>query len=95
MDEPSFSPENESAVRRDATDATPTEAVVDAVADARDCEPIELPPLNDAVDPDALDDLFADTPSGRPRYDGHLTFRYCDCTVTVSAVGIVVVDPDD
>jgi hypothetical protein len=95
MDESPFSPRNDSAVERNTEDATPTEAVVDAVADARDCDPLDLPPLNDAVDPDALDALFADTAGGTPRYGGYLTFHYCDCTVTVSGVGTVVVDPDD
>jgi hypothetical protein len=95
MDESPFSSRNDPAVERDVVDATPTEAVVDAVADARDCDPMDLPPLNDAVDPDALDDLFADMVSGKPRYGGYLVFEYCDCTVTVSGMGTVVVVPDD
>lgn len=95
MDDSPFSPGNDAAAEREVVDATPTEAVVDAVADVRDCDPIELPPLNDAVDPEALDELFADTVGGKPRHGGRLTFRYCDCDVTVTGAGTVVVEPND
>ena len=34
-------------------------AIVDAVAAAAGVDPLELPPLNRSIDPDALDALFA------------------------------------
>jgi hypothetical protein len=61
----------------------PSEAVVRAVAEVRGCDPVELPPLNGALDPDALDDLFEDTVGGRPRRGGRLAFEYADCRVNV------------
>lgn len=64
------------------TDREPTEsstAVVEAVASAKGVDEVDLPPLNDAVDPDALNALF------KPRDDpeGLVTFTYADCEVTV------------
>ncbi|WP_162224219.1 HalOD1 output domain-containing protein [Halorussus salinus] len=73
----------------------PSEAVVLAVADARDRDPIDLPPLNDTLDPDALDALFAETASGRPRTGGRVTFEYAGCTVAVFGSGDVVVKAGD
>ncbi len=42
----------------EARNTSPTEAVIDAVAAASGIEPRALPPLYEAVDPDALDRLF-------------------------------------
>lgn len=39
---------------------TPAEAVIDALAEASGVEPVDLPPLYDVVDPEALDRLFRD-----------------------------------
>ncbi|PGF13876.1 hypothetical protein CP556_22525 [Natrinema sp. CBA1119] len=36
----------------------PVNAVTEAVAEATDSNPLELPPLYDAIDPDALNTLF-------------------------------------
>ena len=53
-------------------------AIVAAVARRQGVEPIDVPPLYEWIDPDALDALFAPTRSGGPRrgrlsfvYDGH------------------------
>ena len=42
-----------------STDEQPSEAVVNAVAAVAETSPVELPPLYEAVDPDALDALVA------------------------------------
>lgn len=61
-------------------------AVVEAVADVEDVDPCDLPePLADAIDPDALDELFRD----RPDVDGQVRFRFCGHTVTVTSDGRV------
>lgn len=49
--------------------------------------------LNDYVDPEALDRLFAPKPDGTPRATASLTFSLWDCQVTVSGSGRVVVTP--
>ena len=59
------------------SDATASEAVVATVADRADADPTDLPPLYDAIDPDALDAIFRD---GRP---GRVSFEYAGYEVTV------------
>jgi anti-sigma factor RsiW len=55
-------------------------AVVDAVAEVAGTTPTALPGLNDVVDPDALDALFAGD-----RTNGQVTFNYAGYRVTVDA----------
>ncbi|WP_408959375.1 HalOD1 output domain-containing protein [Natrinema sp. 74] len=57
-------------------------AVVTAVAARRDVDPIELPPLYEWLDPDALDALFAPMQRGGSR-SGHLEFTYDGHEITV------------
>ena len=59
------------------SDATASEAVVATVADRTGADPIDLPPLYDAIDPDALDAIFRD---GRP---GRVSFEYAGYEMTV------------
>ena len=65
--------------------------VIKAVARAVEEDPLELPPLRDAVrvDLDALDDLFVHGPEGRPSPDTCLRFRYMSHTVFVYGDGRV------
>lgn len=70
------------------------EGVVEAVAAASDRavvaeEPGEepLPPLYDAIDPEALDRLVGSFDAQRPA--GCVTFRYAGYEVTVRAPGVV------
>lgn len=72
------------------TDRTPTYAVTSAVADASDRDVLELPPLNDAVDPDALNALFASL-SNAPV--DRVSFRYAGYDVVVRGSGDVHVKP--
>jgi hypothetical protein len=61
-----------------------SEVVIERVAERLDESPTALePPLNDAIDPDALDRLFADreTENGGP--DARITFRFAGCRVSV------------
>lgn len=58
------------------------ERIVTEVAARRDAEPTELPPLFDAVDPDALAAVFAPTESGTTR-TGRVEFSYAGYDVTI------------
>lgn len=66
-------------------------AVVEAVADAENVDPLELDPLNEAIDPDALDALF---PPCEERVEGsvhEVSLQFNECHVTVRDTGEVVV----
>lgn len=64
-------------------------AVVETVADAVGCDPLELPePLYTAVDPDVLDRLFPRCEDGLS-----LSFVYCGYRITVQPGEVVVTDP--
>jgi hypothetical protein len=77
---------------RVADNESATEAVVLAVAEATGVDPLDLDPLYDCVDPDALDALF-DSGDGLDDLTGSFEFTYAGCDVTVNADQRVVVTP--
>lgn len=79
--------------RFDPADRLASEAVVSAVSTATGTDPTELPPIYDAVDPDALCTLFGSPTTGSGRIRGTVTFEYADNLVTVDSRGTVEVDP--
>ncbi|WP_276256725.1 HalOD1 output domain-containing protein [Halomontanus rarus] len=68
---------------RDSED-TPVFAVVLAVADASGVDPLELPPLGDTIDPDALNELFMARSESTV---AKVTFEYAGYDVTVRGDG--------
>ena len=72
---------------------TVTEAVVVAVADAEDISPIELPPLYDVVETDALNRLFDAARKDESASSLELCFYYSDSIVTVTGDGTIDVAP--
>lgn len=83
----------EATAETSATTESPTalsQLVVEAVAEREDVGPIELDPLYDAVDPDALDAIFQ--MQLRPSNNaptGEIHFEYHGYTVRVTAAGRV------
>ena len=71
------------------TAGEPSSAVVRAVADATGTDPMDMQPLYEAVDPDALDRFLTHGPTS----DRSLSFRFARCDVTVDAGGRLVVEP--
>lgn len=65
---------------------TPAERVVQTVAETTATDPLELPPLFEAVDPDALDAFV------RSLERGSVTFTYAGRSVTVDSDGSVTID---
>ncbi|WP_411963939.1 HalOD1 output domain-containing protein [Haloferax sp. YSMS24] len=61
-----------------------SKAVVEAVAAAKDVDPLSIQPLYEVVDPDALDLLFASPSSETIRSGGHVEFTIEDCTVRIT-----------
>ncbi|GAB3677789.1 HalOD1 output domain-containing protein [Halopiger thermotolerans] len=72
----------------DAAHDSPSLRLIDALADATDTDPLELDPLYDAVDPEALDRFLEGDSTGAATvqfsYDGHC--------VEVRSDGVIAVD---
>lgn len=67
-----------------------SETVIAAVAAVTDADPLEMDPLYEAIDPDALDRLFRPSAgSASP----HLEFSFAGCRVEVRGEGTVTVTP--
>lgn len=79
------------ATTNTASDGTVSVEVVERVADIEDVDPIELPRLYEVINPDALDQVFATTPTAG-REGGQVTFSYHGYEITVSSDGDVSVE---
>lgn len=73
---------------------TTAEAVVRAVATGTRSDPTELPPLYDAVEPDALNRLFSPAESDARRTTGAAAFSYAGQRVRVESDGTVALVRD-
>lgn len=80
---------------RQSDDGKISERVVTAVATARDEDPLELPPLYDVIDPDALDQLFDHGIEGGRSGPGRVIFILAGCEVIVHSDGEVEVTAPD
>lgn len=81
----------------DTDERPPSQAVVEAVAEAEGVRPTDLAPpeyesLHAVVDPAALDALFADRSNNTRRPRGTVSFRFCDFDVTVDRDGRVTLE---
>ncbi|MFC7141883.1 HalOD1 output domain-containing protein [Halosimplex aquaticum] len=68
-------------------------SILESVAAADLVDPIDLPPLSDAIDPDALNALF--DPSGDLPAPTRFSFPYAGHDVTVTTDGSVLLDRDE
>mgnify|MGYP000496680950 CR=1 FL=1 len=66
-----------------------SDQVVKSIAEKDGTDPLDLPPLYESVDPDALDALF--TPDSREPVLGKATFTHAGYEVTVAYDGEVVI----
>ncbi|THE65921.1 hypothetical protein D8Y22_05205 [Salinadaptatus halalkaliphilus] len=64
------------------THDTVCERIVTAVAELEDVDPVELPPLFDVVDPDALSTIFRSTTTSGPR-TGQVSFPYAGYDISI------------
>ncbi|GAA0522478.1 hypothetical protein SAMN04488066_105101 [Halorubrum aquaticum] len=71
----------------------PSTAVVEAVASANGREPLEMPPLYDTLDAEALDGLLTADRDGAHGNVG-VSFTYDGAYVWVDSGGTIEVDPD-
>lgn len=70
---------------------TVSDRVVDEVANVLNADPLDLDPLYETIDPEALDSLFQS--SSETGAVGRVEFEYEDCLVTVFDTGDVTVIP--
>lgn len=68
-----------------------SEGVVQAVAGSEDVDPMQLQPLYDVIDLEALDALFQRTADGAPATTGSVRFAYAGKTVVVHSDGSIQV----
>lgn len=89
MSAPNHSDQLETRLRAEyGADETPVEAVVTAVADVTGNSLLEMDPLGEVVDTDALNKL-ADSRDGRSS-PATVTFDYCGQRVTVTSEGVEI-----
>ncbi|MFP8954288.1 HalOD1 output domain-containing protein [Natrialbaceae archaeon A-arb3/5] len=86
------------SVDRSQTDSTQSLSfeVIAAIAekegvDPTDIEPPEYQSLYDAINPEALDSLFAPRVDGTTRTNGRVEFTFCEYHISVTSDGNVVV----
>ncbi|MFW5918574.1 MAG: HalOD1 output domain-containing protein [archaeon] len=76
-----------------STTMTPSVAVVETVADETASDPRQGPPLHEAVDTEALNELLTKSSGNLDAMT--VSFEYDDYEVTVSGDGTVTLDPLD
>lgn len=76
---------------QDAPTTAPTVRIIEAVATENGVDSAVLPPLADAIDPEALDAVL-DSIDATGRTDAHVQFEYCGCTVQITPDHTVMVD---
>ncbi|WP_435151961.1 HalOD1 output domain-containing protein [Haladaptatus sp. DFWS20] len=79
-----------------ADDEKLSTAVIMALAEVAGGDPAKIGmPLYDAIDPDALDNLFSDKHDGTPRMGGKVVFDILHYQVTVHSYGQIVIEELD
>lgn len=76
-------------VEQSEGEGTTSASVVAAVARELGTDPATLEPLYNAIEPDALDDLFDDEGLGTSRSPARVEFTYCGCDVVITGDGRV------
>ena len=75
----------------DQEETPPSMAIVTALSEVMDVDPMELEPLQESVDTEALDALVYAQPTATS--DVEITLSLKDYTVTVHSYGVVTVTP--
>lgn len=64
--------------------------ILEEVADVKQSRPLELPPLNDAIDVDSLEAII----DSLEQFET-VQFTYCQCRITVKGDGTIFVDTNE
>ncbi|WP_424005045.1 HalOD1 output domain-containing protein (plasmid) [Haloarcula salina] len=73
------------------SDTAVSREIVEAISDAADCDPVELPPFQHVVDVDALNALFSAETLDRTGRRLCFTFEYANYDVSVFGDGTIEV----
>jgi hypothetical protein len=65
----------------DGVERTVSELIVEKVAEVTDCDPLDLPPLYQSIDPDAVDELIESLSSGT------IHFTYANQNIEIASSG--------
>jgi len=68
-------------------------AIVVTLAVVTQTDPLDLPPLYSAVDPESLEGLVSPSDTGPPSNDVRISFTFNGYTVVVNNTGIITVQP--
>ncbi|ELZ15285.1 hypothetical protein C477_18905 [Haloterrigena salina JCM 13891] len=74
------------------SEGQPSLTIVERVAALDGTDPLSLPPLYDAIDPDALDSLFQSSSADGPQTTGAVQFTYYGYDVRVDADGEIAIE---
>lgn len=72
-----------------------TTAVIRAVSAMTGRTHSSLQPLNEVIDPDALDLLFESRANDVPQSGERLTFTYSSCRITIDNGGLLTIEPSE
>ncbi|WP_440769983.1 HalOD1 output domain-containing protein [Natronorubrum sp. DTA28] len=79
----SFAPES--------TDSTASLSIVERIAALEETDPVTLPPLYDAIDPEALNSLVDASTARNSRSPATVRFTYCGYDVAVRRDGEITI----
>ena len=79
----------------DKSHVSSSTAVIFVLSEIVQTSVTDLPPLNDVIEPDALDQLVGSHPSGEECSDIGIEFVYLDYTVHVLSGGVITVYAPD
>lgn len=85
--------ETTSTTNGDAKADRVSTSVVRAIADRKNVDPVDLPPLYPEIDLDALDSLFHPSGTGVVSGAPRVTFEAFGCEIVVEGPGRVTVQP--
>lgn len=88
--QPEYHPETDSyRITYSDGDDPPSVVIPEAIATITDVDLLELDPLHEVVDPNALDDVFGPRRNGIKRGDGTVEFTYHGVRISVRSYGVI------
>ena len=75
----------------ESTDSTASLSIIERIATLEETDPITLPPLYDAIDPEALDSVVDSSTASSSRSPATVRFSYCGYDVLVRRDGEITI----